>query len=127
MNGRCVFVSECVSKRLSDLFQHQAGMFGVSQFLQIIKLGSSEVKRFYFVYVLIHIDLQLSKGMKLHEQDFFWIRFYRLFRGRNSCRCFCVELVKLFPVHRYSVDIFFHIDALSISSQENRVCCFLIW
>ena len=34
------------------------------------------------------------------------IRFSRLFRGHNSCRCFCVELVKLLPVHRYSVDIF---------------------
>ena len=34
------------------------------------------------------------------------IRFSRLFRGRNSCRCFCVELVKLLSVHRYSVDIF---------------------
>ena len=22
------------------------------------------------------------------------------------CRCFCVELVKLLPVHRYSVDMF---------------------
>ena len=28
----------------------------------------------------------------------------------NSC-CFCVELVKLLPVHRYSVDIV-HISAL---------------
>ena len=35
------------------------------------------------------------------------IRFYKLFRGRHSCRCFCVELVKRLPVHRrYSVDIF---------------------
>ena len=33
-------------------------------------------------------------------------RFSRLFRGRNSCHCFCVELVKLLLVHRYSVDIF---------------------
>ena len=31
--------------------------------------------------------------------------FSRLSRGRNSCRCFCVELVKLLSVHRYSVDI----------------------
>ena len=29
----------------------------------------------------------------------------RLFRGRNRCRCFFVELVKLLPVHRYNVDI----------------------
>ena len=29
--------------------------------------------------------------------------FSRLFRGRNSCHCFCVELVKLLPVQRYSV------------------------
>ena len=25
--------------------------------------------------------------------------FSRLFRGRNGCRCLCVELVKLLPVH----------------------------
>ena len=31
---------------------------------------------------------------------------FRLFIGRNSCRCFCVELVKLLHVHRNSVDIF---------------------
>ena len=31
----------------------------------------------------------------------------RLFRGCNSCRCFCVELIKLLPKHRYSVDIFY--------------------
>ena len=35
--------------------------------------------------------------------------FSRLFRGRNTCRCFCVELLKLLHVHRYSVDISFHI------------------
>ena len=29
-----------------------------------------------------------------------------LLRGRNGCGCFCVELVKLLPMHRYSVDIF---------------------
>ena len=81
------------------------------------------------------------------------IRFSRLFRGRNSCHCFCVELVKLLPVHRYSVYIFLtlvlraywvetesritlklvlgsvKIVELSISSHEqtqlNRVCYFL--
>ena len=34
------------------------------------------------------------------------IGFSILFRGRNSCRCFCVELVKLLPVHQYSVVFF---------------------
>ena len=34
------------------------------------------------------------------------IRFPRLIRGRISCRCFYVKLVKLLPAHRYSVDIF---------------------
>ena len=33
--------------------------------------------------------------------------FSGLFRGRDSCCCFCEELVKLLPVHRYSGDIFF--------------------
>ena len=34
------------------------------------------------------------------------LNFSRLFRGCNSCRCFCMELVKLLPVHQYGVDIF---------------------
>ena len=39
--------------------------------------------------------------------------FSRLFRGGNSCRPLChVELVKLLPVHRYIVLIFFHILVL---------------
>ena len=33
--------------------------------------------------------------------------FSRLFSGRNSCRCFWLELVKLLPVHRSNVDIFY--------------------
>ena len=34
-------------------------------------------------------------------------QFFRLFRGCNSCRPLChVELVKLLPVHRYSVDLY---------------------
>ena len=36
---------------------------------------------------------------------------FQIFRGRNSCRYFCVEFVKLLPVHRYSVAIF-HVLAL---------------
>ena len=75
-------------------------------------------------------------------------------QGRNSCRYFSVEFVKLLLMHRYSVDIYSYsclsgilgsdvkqnttyagarsarIVALSISSHEqtpyNRVCCFLI-
>ena len=40
-------------------------------------------------------------------------RYSRLFRGRNSCRCFCVEVVKLLPVRQYTVElIFFHILVL---------------
>ena len=35
--------------------------------------------------------------------------FFRLVRGR----CFCLELAKLLPVHRYSVDIFFQVLVLS--------------
>ena len=38
-----------------------------------------------------------------------WPSFFtRLFRGCNNCRCFCVELVKLVPVHQCSVDIFLY-------------------
>ena len=40
--------------------------------------------------------------------------FYRLFRGRNICRYFRVELVNLLPVHRYSVDIFSYSDPSGI-------------
>ena len=42
------------------------------------------------------------------------ILFSRLFRDRNSCCCFCVELVNYLSVHRYCVTvlIFFHILAL---------------
>ena len=48
--------------------------------------------------------------------------FSRLFRGRNSCRCFCVEFVKLLPVHRYSVDIFPHSGLSGIwGSVESRI------
>ena len=37
----------------------------------------------------------------------------RLIRGRNVQLSLCrVELVKLLPGHRYSVDIFFHISVL---------------
>ena len=73
--------------------------------------------------------------------------------GHNSSRCFCVEVGKLLPVHRNSVDNFFillweywvltenkiplkpvlggtRIVALSIcfheQNQLSRVCCFLI-
>ena len=50
------------------------------------------------------------------------IRFYRLCTGRNSYRCFCVELVKLLLVPRYSVDIF-HILVLQEYwvVTENRI------
>ena len=48
--------------------------------------------------------------------------FSRLFRGRNSCRCFCVELVKLLPVHRYSIDIFLYSGPSGIlGSGESRI------
>ena len=48
--------------------------------------------------------------------------FSRLFRGRNSCRCFCVELVKFLPVHRYSVDIFSYFGPSGIlDSDESRI------
>ena len=40
-----------------------------------------------------------------------WFRYdiVKGVRGRNSCRCFRVELVKLLPVHGYSVNFFFYI------------------
>ena len=47
--------------------------------------------------------------------------FSRLFRVRNSCRCFCVKLVKLPPpVHRYSVDIFSYSGPSGILGSDGR-------
>ena len=46
-------------------------------------------------------------------------------RGRNSCRCFCVELVKLLPDHRYSVNIFFIIWSFrSVGFWQKAEYCF---
>ena len=42
------------------------------------------------------------------------IRFSRLFRGRNSCRCLSVEFEKILHVHRYSVDMLSFSDPLGI-------------
>ena len=44
--------------------------------------------------------------------------FSRLFRGRNSCHCFCVGLVKFLPMHQYSVDIFSNSDPLGILGSD---------
>ena len=41
----------------------------------------------------------------------------------NSGHCFCMELVKLLPLHRYSVDIFSYSGPSGIlgSDGENRI------
>ena len=46
----------------------------------------------------------LYSRFTLFVKDLF---FSKLVRGRNSLRCFCVELVKHLSVYHYSVDIFF--------------------
>ena len=46
--------------------------------------------------------------------------FSGLFRGRNSCGCFCVELVKLLPVHRYSVYNFSYSGPLGILGSDGK-------
>ena len=46
--------------------------------------------------------------------------FSRLFRGRNSCHCFCVELVKLLPMHQYSVDIVSYSGPLGIFWSDRK-------
>ena len=48
------------------------------------------------------------------------LSFSRLFRGRNSCRCFCVELVKRLPMHRNSVDIFSYSGPLGILGSDGK-------
>ena len=55
---------------------------------------------------------QLSISVCRAKSAFNQSPFSRLFRARNSCHCFCVELVKPLPVRRYSADIFFHIRGL---------------
>ena len=45
---------------------------------------------------------------------------FRLFRGCNTCRCFCVELVKLPPVHRYRFDIFSYFDPSGILGSDRK-------
>ena len=44
--------------------------------------------------------------------------FTTLFKGRNNCRCFCVELVKLVPVHQYNVDIFLYSGSFGILGSD---------
>ena len=47
--------------------------------------------------------------------------FSRLFRGGNSCRPLChVELVKLLPVHRYSVDLFSYSGPSGILGSDGK-------
>ena len=43
--------------------------------------------------------------------------FSKLFRGRNSCRCFCVGLIKHLSVHQYSVYIF-HIQEYWVLTES---------
>ena len=54
-----------------------------------------------------------ESAVSLYYRFFLFLKdpFSKLFRGRNSWCCFCVEYVKLLPVHQYSVDIF-HISVL---------------
>ena len=49
---------------------------------------------------VIIVALSISSKNTLNKAE------SRLLRGRKSRRWFCVKLVKLFPVHRNSVDIF---------------------
>ena len=69
------------------------------------------------------LDLQTSQL----EREGWWLQGRnRLFRGRNSCRCFCVDLVKLLPMHRYSVDILScsgPSGILGSDRKQNTACC----
>ena len=44
----------------------------------------------------------------------------RLFKGRSSCICFCVELVKLLAMHPYSVDIFSYYGPSGILGSDRK-------
>ena len=45
---------------------------------------------------------------------------FLILEGRNSCHCFCVELVNLLPVHRYSVDIFTYSGPSGILNSDGK-------
>ena len=62
----------------------------------------------------------LSMARSLITDGFSVMRFSRLSRGRNSCRCFCVELVKRLPVHRYSIDTFSYSGASGILGSDGK-------
>ena len=43
---------------------------------------------------------------------------FRLFRGCNTGHCFCVELVKRLPEHRYRFDIFSYFGPSGIVGSD---------
>ena len=74
----------------------------------------------YIKYFHIYKFTQVRCSLCIKNIFFQQLRFSRLFRGRNSCRCFCVEFVKLPPVHRYSVDIFSHSGPSGINGSDAK-------
>ena len=46
--------------------------------------------------------------------------FFQIFRGRNSCPCFCVELLKPPPMHQYRVDIFSYSGPAGILGSDGK-------
>ena len=67
---------------------------------------------------------QLSISVCRAKSAFNQSPFSRLFRARNSCHCFCVELVKPLPVRRYSADIGQGVLLKNVEAWANdKVCC----
>ena len=70
-----------------------------------------------FLYCRFSLFLKDLGGVLL---GFFVVFFFRLFRGRNSCRCFCMVLVKFLHVHRYSVDFFSYSGPSGIFGSDGK-------
>ena len=59
-------------------------------------------------------------GFSQHNGDFKVVLVFpdNLEVDHNSCHCFCVELVKLLPLHQYSVDIFLYSGSSGILGSD---------
>ena len=62
--------------------------------------------QFFLVSQRSHLTNKTRAGYSVTTKQHRKYSFSRLFRGRNSCRCLCVEFVKLLPVQQYNVDSF---------------------
>ena len=58
----------------------------------------------FFGETLLPLYMFVPRYVDVHVLEFIFFRFFNLLL--KSCCCFCVEFVKLLPVHQYRVDHF---------------------